>query len=113
MSNFNLVNFDLYESISSLAVIFAQFLVGLWKRNLLWSLFLLFFIHCVHLEYSSSGGKDESYKEYSDKLGSESGSAGTFGTGLGGLLRVVGFPLGATLYDYELFDGDGGSLYIP
>ena len=44
---------------------------------------------------------------------SESGSNGTIGTGLGGLLHGGGFPLGVTIYDDELCDGDRGSLDLP
>ena len=46
-----------------------------------------------------SDESDEYEKEESDKLGSESGSAGTFGVGFGGLLRGVGFPLVVTNLD--------------
>ena len=44
---------------------------------------------------------DEFDKEESDKPGSGSGLAGTFGTRMGGLLRGVGLPLGLTLSDDE------------
>ena len=60
-----------------------------------------------------SDESDESNKEESDGLVYESGSGGTFGTGLGGLLRCTGFPLGGTLSDYESCDGDGGSIAVP
>ena len=107
------MTFDLYVDVSSLDVSFAHFLTGLWKRVLLRSLFLFFFIRRLHLEYFSSDESDEFDEEEYDKLGSKSGSAGTFGTGLGGLFSGVGFPLGVTLYDYESCNGDGGSLAIP
>ena len=51
---------------------------------------------------------DEIDGEDSDELGSESASAGTFGAGLGGLLRDVGFPLDVTISDDELCDGYRG-----
>ena len=56
----------------------------------------------------SSIDLDESNKEESNKLGSESGSAGKFGTGLGGLLRGVELPLDVTLSADELCDDDQG-----
>ena len=40
---------------------------------------------------------DQSNKEEYEKIGSESGSAGTFDTRLGGLLGGVRLPLGITL----------------
>ena len=49
-------------------------------------------------------------KEESDKLGSKCGSVGTFGTGLGGLLRGIGFTVGVTLSAYESYNGDRSSL---
>ena len=52
-------------------------------------------------------------KEEYDKLGSESGSAGTLGTGLGGLLRGVRFTLGVTLSANKSCGGDWGSLALP
>ena len=36
-----------------------------------------------------------------------------FGTVLEGLLCGLRFPLGVTIYDYESFDGGGGSLALP
>ena len=60
---------------------------------------LFFFVNHLCLEYSPSGESDESDKEESDKLGSESGSVGTFGAGFDGLLRIVGFPLGVKNLD--------------
>ena len=48
-----------------------------------------------------SDKSEESDEEESDKLGSESESAGTYGNGLGGLLRVVGLALGVMLYTDE------------
>ena len=59
-----------------------------------------------------SDESDESDEEYSDELGSESWSAGTFGTGLGELLHDVGFLLGVTLSAFESCDGDRGSLAV-
>ena len=53
---------------------------------------------------------DGSNEEESDKLGSESESAGTFSAKFGGLLCGVGFPLGVTISAYESCDGDGGPL---
>ena len=49
-----------------------------------------------------------SEKESYEKHGSESGSYGTFSTGLGGLLCGVWLPLGVTLYADELCNGDWG-----
>ena len=61
----------------------------------------------------SSDESDHSNKEEYDELGSESGLAGTFGNGLGRLLRGLGIPLGVTLSADESYDGDGGSLALP
>ena len=61
----------------------------------------------------SSDESDESDKGEYDKTGSESGSSDTLGTGLGGLLRVVVFPLGVKISSYESCDGDWGSLAVP
>ena len=55
---------------------------------------------------------DESDEEESEKIGSASESADTFGNELGGLLRGIGLPLDVTLYDDETCDGDGG-LIVP
>ena len=55
----------------------------------------------------------DSDEEESDKLGSESGSAGKYCTGLAGLLRGIGFTLGVTISANELCDGDGGSIALP
>ena len=57
-----------------------------------------------------SDDSDEPDEEESEKLGSESGSAGTFGTRFGGLLHGIGLTLGVTLYADESCDGYGGSL---
>ena len=48
---------------------------------------------------------------YDDELGSGSGSASTFVTRLGGLLRGVELPLGDTLSIDESCDGDGGHFF--
>ena len=56
---------------------------------------------------------NESDKSEYDKLGPESAPAGTFGTGLGGLLRGGVSNLCVTFYDDESCDGDQGSLAIP
>ena len=53
---------------------------------------------------------NESEKEESEKLGSESASAGTFGTGLSGLLCGIGLTWGVTLSDIYSCNGDGVSL---
>ena len=74
---------------------------------------LFFFIHSLRLEYLSSDESDESDKEESYELGYESGSAGKFDTGLGGLLNGLGLPLGVTLSSGESCDGDEGSLAVP
>ena len=67
---------------------------------------------CPNLEYLDSDESNESDKEESNKLGSESGSIGTYGTGLGGLLGGVEFPVGVMLPGNDLpFNGDGGSLF--
>ena len=60
-----------------------------------------------------SGELDDLKKEEYDEPGSESGSAGTFVTILGGLLHGVGLTLGITFYADEFFNGDGGSLVFP
>ena len=52
---------------------------------------------------------DDSGEEEYDKLGSESGSFCTCGTGLGGLLHDIEFTVGVTLAGYDgPFDGGGG-----
>ena len=59
---------------------------------------------------------DESYeydKEEYEELGYGSGLADTFGTGLGGLLRGVGLPLGVTLSADESCGVEWGSLAVP
>ena len=53
---------------------------------------------------------EESDEGESDKPGSESGSAGTFGSVLGGLLHCLGCTLCVTLSDDESCDGDWGLL---
>ena len=60
-----------------------------------------------------SDESDNSGREESDKIGAEFGSYGTFGTVLGGLLLVVGLPLGVTISTDELCGGDWGSLTDP
>ena len=58
---------------------------------------------CRHLlGYPESDDSDESKKEESDELGSESGSFGTFSTRLGGLLCGLRLPVGRTLPVYYL-----------
>ena len=84
--------FDLHAAVITLFVSSAYFLIGSLKRFLIWSFFLLLFVHCLHLEYPSYDESYESDEEEYDKLGSESGSAGTFDTVFGGLLRGVGLP---------------------
>ena len=56
---------------------------------------------------------DKSGEEEYDGIGSESGSASTFSTGLGGLLHGVGLTLGVVIYADDSCDGDGGSLAVP
>ena len=60
-----------------------------------------------------SDESDELDEEEYDKLGSEYCSYSTFGTGLGGFLRGLGFPLGITVSADESYDGDQGSLAVP
>ena len=43
---------------------------------------------------------------------SESGSAGTYGTGLGGFSRGLGFTLGVTISSYDSWGGDGGHFHF-
>ena len=71
----------------------------------MWFLFILF-ERLLLLEYLSPYESDESDKYESDKLGSESGSAGSSGTGLDGLLRGVRLPLGGMISADESCDGD-------
>ena len=78
--------FDFHMAVSRLSVSFAHFLIGSLKQFLLWYVFILFFSRCLHLEYSPSDESDRYDEEESDKLVSESVSAGTFGTELGGFL---------------------------
>ena len=108
--NLNLKTIDLYAAVSSLAVSFAQFLIGSSKHNLLRRLFLSFFERHLRLLYSSSNESDDSDEEESDKLGSESGSTGMYGTQL---LCGIGINLGVTLYYDESWDSDGGSCTLP
>ena len=60
-----------------------------------------------------SDESDDSDKEEYDKLGSESGSACTHSTGLGGLLCGLGINLGVTISADESWDGDRGSFALP
>ena len=53
---------------------------------------------------------EEYDEEEYDKPGSESGSAGTLGTVLGGLLHGVGLPLGVMISSDEPRDSDAGSI---
>ena len=62
------MNFSFYTAVSSLAVRFAHFLIGLWKRVLPRHLFLFFFVHRICLEYSSSDESDEYDGEESENL---------------------------------------------
>ena len=93
-------------AVSIWSVIFVHFFIGSLKRVLLLSFFLLFFVRRSILQYLSSDELEESDKEESDELGSESGLSCTFGTGLGGLLHAVGFYLGVTLSADESCDDD-------
>ena len=68
-------------------------MIGSLKLFSFWQFFLFSFIHRICLEYSPSDESDGYDIGEFDKLGSESGSAGTFITGFGGLLHGVGFPL--------------------
>ena len=63
------------------------------------------------LEYLSCNESDELGEEESDRLGSESGSAGIFGTVFGGLLHGIGLTSGVTFFADESCDGDGGSIF--
>ena len=56
---------------------------------------------------------DGSNEEEYDELGYQYESSGMFGTGLGGLLRGVGFIIGATFSAYESCYGDGFLLAVP
>ena len=56
---------------------------------------------------------DEFDKEEYEKLGSESGPSGTYGTNLRELLCGLAYSLGVTLYDDESCDGERGSLVLP
>ena len=107
------MNFYLYAAVGSLDVIYAHFLIGLWKRVLLSYLFSLYFVRHLRLEYLYSDDSDESNEEEYDKLESESGSAGTLSTRLGWLLLDLCLPLGVTLSADETCDGNGGSLAVP
>ena len=93
----NLITFDFYLAICSLAVIFAHFLIGSRKHVLLQSFRLLLLLRHLGLENSSSNESDESDEEESDKLGPEYGSDGTYGNRLNVLLRGVELFLGVTL----------------
>ena len=60
-----------------------------------------------------SDDSDQCNKEDSEELGYESGSSGTLGIRLGGLLRDVGFNLGVMLSANASCDCDWGSLDFP
>ena len=60
-----------------------------------------------------SDESDNSDEEEYGALGSEYGSASTYGTVLGGFLRGLGFPLGVKLSADESCDGVVGSLALP
>ena len=63
------------------------------------------------LEHAGSDESDESNKEEYKKLGSKSGSFGTCGTCLGGLLSGEEFPVGVILAVLDgSFGGDGGGV---
>ena len=63
-------------------------------------------LKCPELDES-----DESNKEKSNELGSESGSFGTCGDCLGGFLSDVLFVVGGNPIDYDWpFNGGGGSF---
>ena len=96
--------FYLYAGLSNLSVRYAQFLIGLSKRVLHQCLFPFFFVnfsfcntHCLMIQINRT--------KKNLKTGSESGSFGTFGTGLGGLLHGVVFTFGVTISDDESCDG--------
>ena len=59
-----------------------------------------------------SDESDDSDEEKYDELGSESRSAGTSGTRLGGFLRGLGFPLGVTISADESCNGNRVSLAL-
>ena len=59
-----------------------------------------------------SGESDDSDEEESDKIGSESGSSGTYSIWFGLLLCWLGFTLGVTLYDNESCGVDRKSLAL-
>ena len=107
------MTFDLFAAVSSLTVRFAHFLIESSKHVLIWRFFLSFFVRFLCLDYSLSDKSDESDKQESDELGSASGSACTYSTGLGGLLYGARFHLGVTISSDESYNGDGGSLAVP
>ena len=80
---------DLYAAVSRLASSFAHFLIGLLKILIIGRLFLLFFVRYLRLEYMAYNESVESEGEESEKPGYESGSDGTCGNRLGGLLHGV------------------------
>ena len=82
-------------------------MIGSLKRVLLWRLFLSFFERRLCLYYSSYDESDGSEEEKSGKLGSESGSDGTFSDGFGGLFRGGGFFLSVMIFSDESCNGDG------
>ena len=59
-----------------------------------------------------SDESDNSDKGESDELGSESGSSGTYFTGLGGLFHGLLFTFYVTLSADKSFNGDRGSLAL-
>ena len=56
---------------------------------------------------------DESKEEESYRLNSESGSASTFTTGLGGFLYGLGLTLCVMVSDDDSCNGEGGSIALP
>ena len=60
-----------------------------------------------------SDESDDSDVEEHDKLGSASGSPGTYCNGLDGFLLDLGIPLSVMISADESCDGDGGSFALP
>ena len=88
-----------------------HFLIGSSKFVLLHIFFVLFCTSTSCIKFLS-GESDDYDEERSDVLESELGSAGTYGTSLGGFSHGLWFPLGVTIYDYESCNGDRRSLEL-
>ena len=106
------MNFDLYAYVSILDFSFEHFFIVSSKKIFTPAFLFDLFHTSSFLYYSSSDESDDSDKGESEKVASESGSAGTFGTILVRLLHGLVFPLVVTIFSDEPCDGDRGSISL-